>query len=184
MLTGSIYFCTFFVCLTEIREHFRFADRDMTMRYHWGLGIGHTYAHGRDNCPISNVSSSTSSTVDNLKDMGDSTMGAEDQHDDTTRDAEAHQHDEVTRDAEDQHDATRGGEDHDDATRGGEDQHDDATRDAEDQHDDATEPPDSEPDLDYDGTEFGSSADEYSDTHHDEDDKEYLELHDTYHPDQ
>ncbi|KAF8956820.1 hypothetical protein BDZ97DRAFT_1763402 [Flammula alnicola] len=27
----------------------RFADRDMTMRYHWGLGIGHTYSHGRDN---------------------------------------------------------------------------------------------------------------------------------------
>ncbi|KJA19277.1 hypothetical protein HYPSUDRAFT_99107, partial [Hypholoma sublateritium FD-334 SS-4] len=25
----------------------RFADRDMTMRYHWGLGIGHTYSHGR-----------------------------------------------------------------------------------------------------------------------------------------
>ncbi|KJA15800.1 hypothetical protein HYPSUDRAFT_148660 [Hypholoma sublateritium FD-334 SS-4] len=26
----------------------RFADRDMTMRYHWGLGVGHTYSHGRD----------------------------------------------------------------------------------------------------------------------------------------
>ncbi|KJA12845.1 hypothetical protein HYPSUDRAFT_210068 [Hypholoma sublateritium FD-334 SS-4] len=24
----------------------RFADRDMVMRYHWGLGIGHTYSHG------------------------------------------------------------------------------------------------------------------------------------------
>lgn len=23
----------------------RFADRDMLMRYHWGLGIGHTYSH-------------------------------------------------------------------------------------------------------------------------------------------
>src|SRR5882757_5789806 len=23
----------------------RFADRDMLMRYHWGLGIGHVYAH-------------------------------------------------------------------------------------------------------------------------------------------
>ena len=22
-----------------------FVDRDMLMRYHWGLGIGHTYAH-------------------------------------------------------------------------------------------------------------------------------------------
>ncbi|KJA21682.1 hypothetical protein HYPSUDRAFT_111821, partial [Hypholoma sublateritium FD-334 SS-4] len=26
----------------------RFADRDMMMRYHWGLGIGHTYSHGRE----------------------------------------------------------------------------------------------------------------------------------------
>lgn len=24
----------------------RFADRDMLMRYHWGLGIGHTYSNG------------------------------------------------------------------------------------------------------------------------------------------
>ena len=24
----------------------RFADRDMIMRYQWGLGIGHTYSHG------------------------------------------------------------------------------------------------------------------------------------------
>ena len=23
-----------------------FVDRDMLMRYHWGLGVGHTYAHG------------------------------------------------------------------------------------------------------------------------------------------
>ncbi|KJA18172.1 hypothetical protein HYPSUDRAFT_205550 [Hypholoma sublateritium FD-334 SS-4] len=25
----------------------RFADRDMVMRFHWGLGIGHTYSHGK-----------------------------------------------------------------------------------------------------------------------------------------
>ena len=24
---------------------FRFADRDMLMHFHWGLGVGHTYAH-------------------------------------------------------------------------------------------------------------------------------------------
>ena len=24
---------------------FRFADRDILMRYHWGLGVGHAYAH-------------------------------------------------------------------------------------------------------------------------------------------
>jgi len=23
----------------------RFVDRDMVMRYHWGYGVGHTYAH-------------------------------------------------------------------------------------------------------------------------------------------
>ena len=23
----------------------RFVDRDMLMRYHWGLGVGHTYSH-------------------------------------------------------------------------------------------------------------------------------------------
>jgi hypothetical protein len=29
-----------------------FADRDMAMRYYWGLGVGHTYAHGeRDPAP-------------------------------------------------------------------------------------------------------------------------------------
>lgn len=25
----------------------RFLDRDMVMRYHWGLGVGHVYSHGR-----------------------------------------------------------------------------------------------------------------------------------------
>lgn len=26
----------------------RFVDRDMLMRFHWGLGVGHTYSHFRD----------------------------------------------------------------------------------------------------------------------------------------
>lgn len=26
---------------------FRFVDRDMVMRFHWGLGIGHLYSHQR-----------------------------------------------------------------------------------------------------------------------------------------
>lgn len=30
----------------------RFSDRDLLMRYHWGLGVGHLHAHG----PISNPS--------------------------------------------------------------------------------------------------------------------------------
>ena len=25
----------------------RFVDRDMVMQYHWGLGVGHVYAHNR-----------------------------------------------------------------------------------------------------------------------------------------
>jgi hypothetical protein len=27
----------------------RFVDRDMVMRYHWGLAVGHTYAHEAEN---------------------------------------------------------------------------------------------------------------------------------------
>jgi hypothetical protein len=29
----------------------RFVDRDMVMRYHWSLGIGHTYSHGNTSEP-------------------------------------------------------------------------------------------------------------------------------------
>ncbi|KJA26291.1 hypothetical protein HYPSUDRAFT_133110, partial [Hypholoma sublateritium FD-334 SS-4] len=38
----------------------RFVDRDMVMRYHWGLGVGHTYSHGRD--VLLQKDSTTSST--------------------------------------------------------------------------------------------------------------------------
>ncbi len=34
--------------LTNVQNYFRFADRDMAMRYHWGLGIGHIYSHEQD----------------------------------------------------------------------------------------------------------------------------------------
>jgi hypothetical protein len=37
----------------------RFVDRDMTMRYHWGLAVGHTYTHGE---AASTVSPSNQST--------------------------------------------------------------------------------------------------------------------------
>jgi hypothetical protein len=30
----------------EHAELFRFVDRDMVMRYHWGLAVGHVYTHG------------------------------------------------------------------------------------------------------------------------------------------
>ena len=29
-----------------------FVDRDMVMRYHWGLGVGHTYAHRKTTVPV------------------------------------------------------------------------------------------------------------------------------------
>ncbi|KJA21107.1 hypothetical protein HYPSUDRAFT_141225, partial [Hypholoma sublateritium FD-334 SS-4] len=38
----------------------RFADRDMVMRYHWGLGIGHTYSHGPKNPSQENLAQSQS----------------------------------------------------------------------------------------------------------------------------
>jgi hypothetical protein len=31
--------------LSEPEYLFRFADRDMLMRYHWSLGVGHAYAY-------------------------------------------------------------------------------------------------------------------------------------------
>jgi hypothetical protein len=36
---------------SDCRFRSRFVDRDMIMRYHWGLGVGHLYAHrdGHDN---------------------------------------------------------------------------------------------------------------------------------------
>jgi hypothetical protein len=29
-----------------LMQYTRFVDRDMLVRYHWGLGVGHSYAHG------------------------------------------------------------------------------------------------------------------------------------------
>lgn len=40
--------CTYilYLCNTQkVSFPLRFVDRDMVMRYHWGLGIGHVYAH-------------------------------------------------------------------------------------------------------------------------------------------
>jgi hypothetical protein len=36
----------------------RFVDRDMVMRYHWGLGVGHIYSHGHHDQPIASGNSS------------------------------------------------------------------------------------------------------------------------------
>jgi len=37
---------TCFLDMASSNRSGRFADRDMIMRYHWGIGIGHMYAHG------------------------------------------------------------------------------------------------------------------------------------------
>ena len=34
----------------------RFVDRDMVVRYHWGLGIGHVYSHGQGTANITTTS--------------------------------------------------------------------------------------------------------------------------------
>lgn len=43
--------------MNKIYLHFttRFVDRDMVMRFHWGLGIGHVYSHA-DSPNVSTVS--------------------------------------------------------------------------------------------------------------------------------
>jgi hypothetical protein len=45
-------------------SHFssRFADRDMLMRYHWGVGIGHTHAHS--NAPATHKHQVNLRTID------------------------------------------------------------------------------------------------------------------------
>jgi hypothetical protein len=32
-----------------------FVDRDMVMRYHWGLAVGHTYAHEKENTESTDI---------------------------------------------------------------------------------------------------------------------------------
>ncbi len=44
MLIGSLFSAPLHF---RLLKYSRFVDRDMTMRYHWGLGIGHTYSHGK-----------------------------------------------------------------------------------------------------------------------------------------
>lgn len=45
----------------------RFVDRDMLLRHHWGLGVGHTYSHVRgpsnENQPFTSTRTETHSVV-------------------------------------------------------------------------------------------------------------------------
>ena len=51
MLITGIIITSIGACLPKLSLNqseyvaFRFADRDMLMRFHWGLGVGHTYAY-------------------------------------------------------------------------------------------------------------------------------------------
>jgi hypothetical protein len=47
----------------------RFVDRDMLMRYHWGLGIGHVYSHGqRADAPAPPATQAVDDAFDNTAD--------------------------------------------------------------------------------------------------------------------
>jgi hypothetical protein len=45
MQIGNVSLCVNDIPLLR-HSIFRFVDRDMVMRYHWGLGIGHFYSYG------------------------------------------------------------------------------------------------------------------------------------------
>jgi hypothetical protein len=54
------------VILTLSDSNHRFSDRDLLMRYHWGLGVGHLHAH----CPES-TTNRCSSFPDEQRDIED-----------------------------------------------------------------------------------------------------------------
>ena len=60
----SIYGRLFSTTITDMVV-FSFADRDMLMRFHWGMAAGHTYAHPKapSNDPASGGPLSTSDTA-------------------------------------------------------------------------------------------------------------------------
>jgi hypothetical protein len=44
-LSRCVTLCHCPICLVTYVFAIRFVDRDMVMRYHWGLGVGHVYSH-------------------------------------------------------------------------------------------------------------------------------------------
>lgn len=61
MLIGNLLsFLFFFLSVNCVCTIIRFADRDMVMRYHWGLGIGHTLSHGSSEYLLGSVITSES----------------------------------------------------------------------------------------------------------------------------
>jgi hypothetical protein len=48
----------------------RFVDPDMLMRYHWGLGIGHIYSHGRTEVHSTAISATAQTSDTGTDDEG------------------------------------------------------------------------------------------------------------------
>lgn len=46
MLDGMHCNVMMFLTMLTPSKMLRFSERDLMMRYHWGLGVGHLYAHG------------------------------------------------------------------------------------------------------------------------------------------
>ena len=55
-----------------------FVDRDMLMRYHWGLGIGHQYAHTTASIEISSQSHSNGRDMEDYRHFADEVNGDND----------------------------------------------------------------------------------------------------------
>jgi hypothetical protein len=65
----------------------RFVDRDMVMRYHWGLGVGHLYAHCYGNPPQPCALNTATATVQQEEENADDVVcDAADVHCDETMD--------------------------------------------------------------------------------------------------
>jgi len=61
----------------------RFVDRDMIMRYHWGLAIGHTYMHGNLQVDTSRLGEGVSDReeAENMDADGHTTLAEHDEED-------------------------------------------------------------------------------------------------------
>jgi hypothetical protein len=57
------------IALIDIDPPNRFVDRDMLMRYHWGLGVGHVYSHGQRAFATSTTTSTEDVNRDSATEM-------------------------------------------------------------------------------------------------------------------
>lgn len=137
----------------------------MVMRYHWGLGIGHTYSHSRDipsqQYPAPLFDKNLEAAEEVPCESGNSAPAAVDTSAGDENDNVPEPNDQDPEDPGDQ-----------------EDQEDQEDQDPEDREDQEGQ------DLDCDSAEAGCDASDDSDgDYSDRDDRELLELHETYHSD-